>query len=98
MPNNFATPKPVAPMPNAIKVPKPSKMVGFYGKLKPGKNGAAGLTITHEFANGGSKDFNFADPNLATKHIKRTLNREWEHPEKNEATAINRDLNIEPIA
>jgi hypothetical protein len=53
--------------------------------------------VQHHMSNGATQGpFNFHDPELATKHIRKVLHREWQHPEKNEAAAIDENLNIPP--
>lgn len=87
-------PVPVAnvkvPKANALKI-APRKMTGMNVTLSPGK-----ANIKHHFNNGGTQEFNFHDPEVATKHINRALKHEWQHPEKNEAAAIDASLNIPP--
>lgn len=80
---------------NALKVADPlkPKMVGFSGKMSKGK-----VAITHHMSNGGSLPaFSFHDPELAAKHIRKALNHEWQHPEKNESAPINEAINTPPV-
>jgi hypothetical protein len=94
-PNALKTPMTIAKpgKTNAIALPQPNKpkLLNFTAHFKPGK-----ATITHKFSNGGSKEFNFHDPTKATAHVRKAINHEWLHPEKNLATPGNNDINTEP--
>jgi len=81
------------PAANALKTKTPAapKMTHMSATLAPGT-----ANIQHHFTNGGSQSFNFHDPEVAAQHIRRTLKHEWQHPEKNEAAAVDESLNIPP--
>jgi hypothetical protein len=94
-PNALTTPQAIVPSPkaNAIAMPQPGKpkLLNHTTHFKPGKG-----TVTHNFAHGGSKSFEFHDPQKMAAHLKRAVNKEWMHPENNIANPVNADINDEP--
>ena len=79
-------------MQNAIKMPTPMKpkIVKVHAAFKTG-----GMTVSHEFRNGGHQEFNFHSPEKAASHIKRVVHQQWLHPDENFAGKINNNLDTE---
>lgn len=73
-----------------VKAPAGPKIASVHVSKKNG-----GIIVQHHMTSGPRpKPFVFQDPGKAVQHLKRIQSSQWRQPDRNEATAVDRTLDL----
>jgi hypothetical protein len=81
------------PMPKPIRIATPKIAAVKVSRIPTG-----GLKVQHVMHQAPTKTFVFQNPQKALTHLNRIQSSEWREPDRNEAPAITRDLNLGPTS